>query len=441
MNLTRPRASLAYVLGTAGLASTFTVTIVDGVCYAFAKSLSSHISAIESAIVSLSVVSCLALFALVFVWVSDIESGLRRPWMGWRAVIYGIAIAYFSLATGITAGAIAWSAVQSITGAHKSHLTSKQRTLLVVRCVIWAISVLSQGLLGGYLLMSMSKRAQRVQWPSSFSQELEVLPDHGSIRPSSPSKTPSLVITESQREEDLITHQEPQASAQPSASSAASLVSNRYSGRTLTQHDSKRSSFDLSPQQYLSYPEGAVTRSKINGCFDDHSQKLQRRHSEVKRSLDSLILRTASGRSSPASNLLQPEVSRGSAATTLTVADESHIHPLFRTDSPSPAPTPTPGTVVVASPAAGQTISVKTLNRVRSTNSLRSHSTRSRSPLFERMDQSDEALAQRPAPPGDRQQQRDPGLVIPNFIMAADVRRSLTRYEKKYDLHESPHES
>ncbi|PLB51827.1 hypothetical protein P170DRAFT_471753 [Aspergillus steynii IBT 23096] len=439
MNLTRPRASLAYVLGTTGLASTFTVTILDGVCYAFAKSLPSHISAIESAIVSLSVISCLALFALVSIWVSDIENGLRRQWKGWRAITYGIAIAYFSLATGITAGAIAWSAVQSITEADKSHLTPKQRTLMVVRCVIWAISVLSQGLLGGYLLMSMSKRGQRIQWPSSFSQELEILPDHTSIRPSSPSKTPSLVITDSQREEDRSrTNQELEASAQPSASSAASLVSHRYSGRTLTQHESKRSSFDQNPQ-HPSVPEGAVTRSKISGCSDDHSQKLQRRHSEVKRSFDSLILRTASGRSSPASNLLQPEVSRGSAAPTLTVADESHIHPLFRTDSPSPAPTPTPGTVVIASPAAGQIISVKTLNRVRSTNSLRSHSTRSRSPLFERMDHPDDASARRPAPSGENSQQRD--LAIPSFIMAADIRRSITRYEKKYDLHESPHES
>ena len=36
--------------------------------------------------------------------------------------------------------------------------------------------------------------------------------------------------------------------------------------------------------------------------------------------------------------------------------DESHIHPLFRSDSPAP-PSTTPGTIITASPQAGQTIS------------------------------------------------------------------------------------
>ncbi|OIW33890.1 hypothetical protein CONLIGDRAFT_200632 [Coniochaeta ligniaria NRRL 30616] len=49
---------------------------------------------------------------------------------------------------------------------------------------------------------------------------------------------------------------------------------------------------------------------------------------------------------------------------------ESHIHPLFRSDSPTPPPAATPGTVVTAAPNAGQVISdrqsIRTLNRMRS---------------------------------------------------------------------------
>ncbi|KAH8910105.1 hypothetical protein BR93DRAFT_459700 [Coniochaeta sp. PMI_546] len=49
---------------------------------------------------------------------------------------------------------------------------------------------------------------------------------------------------------------------------------------------------------------------------------------------------------------------------------ESHIHPLFRSDSPTPPPTATPGTVVTAAPNGGQVISdrhsIRTLNRMRS---------------------------------------------------------------------------
>ncbi|KAK5166769.1 hypothetical protein BJ546DRAFT_349204 [Cryomyces antarcticus] len=39
-----------------------------------------------------------------------------------------------------------------------------------------------------------------------------------------------------------------------------------------------------------------------------------------------------------------------------STADESHIHPLFRTDSPTPPPTATPGTIVTASPFGGQVL-------------------------------------------------------------------------------------
>ncbi|KAK0646283.1 hypothetical protein B0T16DRAFT_429151 [Cercophora newfieldiana] len=49
---------------------------------------------------------------------------------------------------------------------------------------------------------------------------------------------------------------------------------------------------------------------------------------------------------------------------------ESHIHPLFRSDSPTPPPTATPGTVVIAAPNGGQVLSdrasIRTLTRMRS---------------------------------------------------------------------------
>lgn len=51
-------------------------------------------------------------------------------------------------------------------------------------------------------------------------------------------------------------------------------------------------------------------------------------------------------------------------------SSEAHIHPLFRSDSPTPPPLATPGTMVVAAPNAGQIIpdrqSVRTLSRMRS---------------------------------------------------------------------------
>lgn len=72
---------------------------------------------------------------------------------------------------------------------------------------------------------------------------------------------------------------------------------------------------------------------------------------------------------SPASTRSQlPKPQR--AFTQQTSASESHIHPLFRSDSPTPPPLATPGTVVIAAPQAGQVISdrqsIRSLSRMRS---------------------------------------------------------------------------
>ncbi|ROW12729.1 hypothetical protein VMCG_00472 [Cytospora schulzeri] len=58
------------------------------------------------------------------------------------------------------------------------------------------------------------------------------------------------------------------------------------------------------------------------------------------------------------------------AFTQQASVSESHIHPLFRSDSPTPPPLASPGTVVIAAPQAGQIISdrqsIRSLSRVRS---------------------------------------------------------------------------
>ncbi|KAH8602356.1 hypothetical protein B0O99DRAFT_500365 [Bisporella sp. PMI_857] len=47
---------------------------------------------------------------------------------------------------------------------------------------------------------------------------------------------------------------------------------------------------------------------------------------------------------------------RSRTATPIEESKEAHIHPLFRTDSPTPPPSATPGTIVHAAPGAGQVI-------------------------------------------------------------------------------------
>ncbi|KAM5351475.1 hypothetical protein ACJ41O_004198 [Fusarium nematophilum] len=64
-----------------------------------------------------------------------------------------------------------------------------------------------------------------------------------------------------------------------------------------------------------------------------------------------------------------PVASRREQVSPQPSMSELHIHPLFRSDSPTPPPIATPGTVVVASPNAGQVIthrqSIRSLNQMR----------------------------------------------------------------------------
>ncbi|KAH7037734.1 uncharacterized protein B0I36DRAFT_345809 [Microdochium trichocladiopsis] len=73
---------------------------------------------------------------------------------------------------------------------------------------------------------------------------------------------------------------------------------------------------------------------------------------------------------------------RTQSSPAATQPDEAHIHPLFRSDSPSP-PMATPGTMVVAAPNAGQIITEKSLSRMRSSSLNGTHRNLSRQGSFE----------------------------------------------------------
>jgi hypothetical protein len=82
-------------------------------------------------------------------------------------------------------------------------------------------------------------------------------------------------------------------------------------------------------------------------------------------------LRRRSRSFSPASTrTLQAPQPPQRAFTQQASASESHIHPLFRSDSPTPPPLASPGTVVIAAPQAGFLISdrqsIRSLSRMRS---------------------------------------------------------------------------
>ncbi|KAH7170460.1 hypothetical protein EDB81DRAFT_837282 [Dactylonectria macrodidyma] len=118
---------------------------------------------------------------------------------------------------------------------------------------------------------------------------------------------------------------------------------------------------------------------------------------------------------------------------------ELHIHPLFRSGSPDPPPVTTPGTVVIASPNAGQVIthrqSVRSLNQTRvSSNPLFSSplSTRDSTVRDEQsvisITEEETDLETEPTPTPSERTMTPP---IPEWVLGAGTRSSWTGYNTR----------
>ena len=120
---------------------------------------------------------------------------------------------------------------------------------------------------------------------------------------------------------------------------------------------------------------------------------------------------------------------------------ELHIHPLFRSDSPTPPPVASPGTNVMASPNAGQVIvpkqSIRSLHRMRSGSLPTTRSPLSRQGSLEDINgnkQKDEqdSIEEQEEDSSEQEEaaRSDADLTppIPDWIMSAGKRTSLTRH-------------
>lgn len=117
---------------------------------------------------------------------------------------------------------------------------------------------------------------------------------------------------------------------------------------------------------------------------------------------------------------------------------EAHIHPLFRSDSPNPPPAATPGTMVLASPNAGQVISDR--SSIRSLSRMRSGSLPAAPSPLSRQGSYDEFAPLRPAArevegtpePSIREEgERKLTPPIPEWILSAGSRTSLSDYSRR----------
>ncbi|KAJ6010461.1 hypothetical protein N7451_001873 [Penicillium sp. IBT 35674x] len=389
---------LLYSLGGASTFSVFVVTILNALAYGAVQSLSSSTRTTELAPVSLSAVSCVALIMLTFLVHKDVRHSYQ--WPRWKIGVFFLTVAYLIIAAGSTAGTMA-----------TNHSLS---SLWIARSIVWGLSVFAQGFYCGYLLVVCFQQKSETAWPRSYnlSQELKALPDTPT------SVTPPAQVSDPYPEMNRFDTRRGSLRKFPRRT-------NRDSGLSLELSKPKHGSIDTTsttstiqspsePTQFQEYKTRSLLRE--NGSI--RSMPSLRHDVSRQLSLDTLV------QPSPTASTFHLDSPTGSMET-LTI-QEHNIHPLFRSTSPCPSPTPTPGTRVKASPSAGQTITHQTLTRMRSARSLR-ESRPSPSPFL-----SEEEMAQARKEP-------DSGLL--SFIDAGHVRRSITQYEKRYDLNESPYEN
>ncbi|KAJ5080966.1 hypothetical protein N7456_013676 [Penicillium angulare] len=413
--------TLLYSLAGTSMLSLIIVVILNALTYGATQSLSSSTRTTELAPVALSVISCMAMIMLTFLVHREIHQNIQ--WPRWKIGILFLTITYFIVATGSTAGTMA-----------TTHPTLP--SLWIARSIFWGLSVFTEGCYCGYLLVLCFQPKPETAWPRSYtlSQELKALPESPSPSPSV--TTPTQTLSDPYPDMNRFDTRRGSLRKYPRRS-------NRYSGGTLCFEQNKHASFDTTStasttpttptaphhdinenhnqhnnqQQQLQIPHENDTRPLLRGSSSIRSlPSLRIRDQSPQLSLDNLLQSPSASASASASrydlslNLVSPTASMEA----LGFSSEDRIHPLFRTTSPCPSPTPSPGTRVKASPSAGQTITHKTVTRMRSARSLREH--RSGSPFLS-------------------EEEKNMAL-----IHAGHVRRSITQYEKRYDLNESPEE-
>jgi hypothetical protein len=157
------------------------------------------------------------------------------------------------------------------------------------------------------------------------------------------------------------------------------------------------------------------------------------------RSTRSVRVPTPQGTRSSSPHLGHQSEEESSRLSSLT-SPEAHIHPLFRSDSPTPPPTALPGTTVIASPIGGQigTLpqSLRSLRRTRSDSLPSSVSGVGPSPLF-RENRVSRSFDDDELRTLNKALEKNPSAVsiedfpLPGFVLSAGERNSLVGYGKR----------
>ncbi|KAJ9299381.1 hypothetical protein DTO271G3_3003 [Paecilomyces variotii] len=407
--------------------STFAATVLNGVFAASLRRLSTPHS-LDFASVGLNTISCVILLA----WTSSIFARgpvLPTALKSWEKGILLAIVSYLFATIEVTGGAVAWSGVQFLKTS-TTKFPDRTESLLIAWTVMWAMSSFFQGLVCGTLIATLMQHSNQDNGRVVASLERQATASTSDIRqerPSAPTRTYSL--------------REKFKSSSERLSSIRSSITGLITPMTpLGRSNSKRVTKHTFPE---SASGGYDTRERAFDNWDTSSVSRENKETALRSSmLSSKPLPLLPNRSRPqTANTLTGSI-LSSSSTTLppspqgprcglprgvsrprTSSLESHIHPLFRSDSPSPSPTPSPGTVLTASPIAGQTINTQTVRKIRSSSILQSSQPL---PSIDSSEDLSETNNRRPRPA-----HHNSVSSMPEFVLAAGIRHSALDYEKR----------
>lgn len=276
---------LEHCLAGAAVLFAFIVVVLDGLVYGHLRSLHSPTSTAELAAVLLSTITCIILLMLS-IFLPRMIRNAGRHGSAWSTTVLTFAGTSLLISTTCVAGTIV---------SHSLPNSSMSTRILIARSICWDLSVLTQGLYFGFLLVTFAQCSPSTEqgWPRSELQELEARPETprsaGTCSPS-----PTLC--------DESYSGLPHFDTRRSSLRKYPRRSSRYSGATICADNdlpSKYEPFDTSPST-ASLPASSLTVEHV----PTHTQSPQSSNSNsrvdnaARRPAPALSLRTSSFRSS-----------------------------------------------------------------------------------------------------------------------------------------------
>ena len=426
---------LAYGIGAFSVIFTLIAAVLNGLRYSSREYSWAENHPLNLALVCLNAIACASLAVLILILTREIRAG-RRQWNIWKKAIYFLTTFYLFATAVVTAAASAsnnWHRMSETKAV--PHLETE--AFSISSFVFWTLAVFQQGLFCGFLLVGSTRRGMRNEndeddeahqtYSGSKVKDVEGAMENyhfGSSQAALSGRTvqPSSSLPVS-----------PMGSHRSQPSTAGSELSNtysRHSRHSISHHDSNNvlPAVNTSTPSFPSQPHPEQT--EVGSVVLDHgSNKIMRaRQLRVASSLDDLIKQSVPEASEDGSSSNESR-NEGPITTAPRLEppkeEENEIHPLFRPSSPSPSPIPTDGTIVIASPVAGQTITTDMARRMRSSSQLSCY----------RKGSSDSTID---SPSGGNETQdgqatnENVEVSVPRYILQASVRHSQQRYEKKY---------